>query len=950
MDDNQALAVAATEGPVLIIAGPGSGKTRTLVNRTVHLILERDIPPSRILISTFTRKAAAELETRIAEAMRDEAAAAGRPVNINDLHVGTMHSLFIGILQKYREQAGLGREIRMLEDFEQQYLVYRHLEELLAIPFADGLWMTESRGRTPSDADKSKRILAALNRVSDESLDVDQLLRSGQAVPEALARVYLRYQELLQEEKAIDFALIQTKLLTLLRSHPDVLRGLQETYRYIMIDEYQDTNTIQEQILLLLAGESGNLCVVGDDDQSIYRFRGARVQNLSEFPTRFPQGTCKVIRLERNYRSHPRIVKFFAAWMAECRWQDGLHSYRLDKELQAVKPDAGQATRVIQLAGRQGSPSWHREVHDFLRTIKDQHIISDWNQVVFLFRSVKNRDVQDLARYLESRDIPVFAPRSGLFFERKEVRLFFGAMTALFYPHVPNGSIPVYFTEALQLLGEEVKAIGDREFEAWIERERNRWTVGYPYASLMDIFYMAAYFRVFRPYLTKAYMELEQRSLVVRNMASLSQWLARFERLHGFAEHEVAEGASRFFAFFSYLLEQGLDEYEDDTNAAPSGFVSFMTIHQAKGLEFPVVVTGSLESSPYPYPDALEADLRPHYPRAVIEPLARENEFDFYRLFYTAFTRAQELLVLTCAESPGDQSGRWRSPSLAFSNLYDRLADWRDDRVKLSSLQLQPTKRITLGRKYAYTSHIRLYEECPRKYLYQRVYQFESAGVANNQSLMLGNLIHYTIEDMHRALIGGRGLTEADLPGMLHKNLAELAEGGGMTSEDARVLLEEAGRHVWGYYGRMHTWPSRIQQAEASVSSAVGDYFLVGKLDAVFETAAGSLEILDLKTGKRRDTDEELEAYRRQLQLYAYLLEQSAGREVTGTALYFTTDEEQPLIHVPAAAEERGRVIEEMLRTVDAIEARQFADGPLDPGACRRCEWQYYCNREPGQG
>src|SRR5690606_27590490 len=159
--------------------------------------------------------------------------------------------------------------------------------------------------------------------------------------------------------------------------HPDVLRELQETYRYIMIDEYQDTNAIQEQILLLLAGKSGNLCVVGDDDQSIYRFRGARVQNLSEFPDRFPAGMCKAIRLERNYRSHPRIVKFFSAWMAQCNWEDGQHRYRLGKQLQAVKPDEGQATRVIQLAGRQGTPSWHREVHDFLRKIKDEQIIAD---------------------------------------------------------------------------------------------------------------------------------------------------------------------------------------------------------------------------------------------------------------------------------------------------------------------------------------------------------------------------------------------------------------------------------------------------------------------------------------------------------------------------------------------------------------------------------------------
>jgi DNA helicase II / ATP-dependent DNA helicase PcrA len=271
LDSQQTVAVNATEGPVLIIAGPGSGKTKTLVDRVVHLIETKGLEPKNLLVSTFTEKAAAELLSRISIRLDDS----GIRFNLMEMYLGTLHSIFLRLLQDYREHTTLKKSFGLLDSFEQEYFVYRNIREL-----TDDLQLEAILGdeKEQSSWRRAKNLCAYYNRITERGCSPDDI--NGRYELEQFFQSYSRYLGLLDRENLLDFSLIQAKCYQLLTEHPNILESLQSQIQYLMVDEYQDTNPIQEKILLLLAGAKKNLCVVGDDDQALYRFRGATIENI----------------------------------------------------------------------------------------------------------------------------------------------------------------------------------------------------------------------------------------------------------------------------------------------------------------------------------------------------------------------------------------------------------------------------------------------------------------------------------------------------------------------------------------------------------------------------------------------------------------------------------------------------------------------------------------------
>ncbi|CUI26011.1 ATP-dependent helicase [Achromobacter ruhlandii] len=282
-------AILATDGPVLIIAGPGSGKTFTLVERIVYLITNKGIAPESLFVVTFTDKAARELTTRISNRLTD----LGIKFNLNEMYLGTFHSICLRLLEDYREFTRLKRSFTLFDQFDQQYFLYQRIKEFRELPDAQLVMGDDQSGRWA----QSENLLKWLNKVSEEALDVAALAAAPDVEIRALAACFAKYQELLHENNSLDFSGIQYEALQLLETHPEVLMQVREKLSYLMVDEYQDTNTIQERILLLLAGEKKNLCVVGDDDQGLYRFRGATIRNILEFPALFNEGQCKQVQL-----------------------------------------------------------------------------------------------------------------------------------------------------------------------------------------------------------------------------------------------------------------------------------------------------------------------------------------------------------------------------------------------------------------------------------------------------------------------------------------------------------------------------------------------------------------------------------------------------------------------------------------------------------------------------
>ena len=272
-NEAQRQAICQTEGPVLVIAGPGTGKTFTVVKRLTYLVLEKNAKPSEIMVMTFTEKAAKELLTRIS----DEFVRLGININLHEMYIGTFHSVCLRLIKEYSEEKSAEKNCRMLDAFEQTYLVCRNIENFNSlhsykrhIPESLGVWK------------QSLEICRYVNQMMEELVSVEDMAKDRDEDIRFLAKLVQRYRELLERNNLMDFSSIQTRTWQMFASNPGILSKIQQSIRYIMVDEYQDTNYIQEQLVFAMSGGRKNLFVVGDDDQGMYRFRGATIRNILE--------------------------------------------------------------------------------------------------------------------------------------------------------------------------------------------------------------------------------------------------------------------------------------------------------------------------------------------------------------------------------------------------------------------------------------------------------------------------------------------------------------------------------------------------------------------------------------------------------------------------------------------------------------------------------------------
>ncbi|MBR1372901.1 ATP-dependent helicase [bacterium] len=735
-NEDQQRAIDTINGPVLIIAGPGSGKTFTLVERVYHLLADEVAAPENIFIATFTEKAARELITRISNRVYE----AKLKVNINDLCVGTLHSIFLNILEEFRDYTRLKRNYSIWDQFDQQYMIYkniykfRSLDDTASVIGSGGLWK------------QAGTIASWVNKVSEEALSVSDLEKSTIPAVHNLAAIYRAYEELLEEQNALDFSKIQYELLMLLENNPEVLEILRTRYKYFMIDEYQDTNSIQERIILKMLNPEQNICVVGDDDQGLYRFRGATIRNILEFEHNFDH--CTRIELTKNYRSHSGIIDFYNNWMKQQDWAGETpgEQYRFDKMVVA-DPDTEVQHReypsVLRVSAT-GSSAWCEEIVEFLKDMHRRGIITDLNQVVFLFRSVRNPHAIELSNYLESKKIHVYSPRSNLFFQREEIQLAVGAICVLYYNYFEENefdidykryieSCIIKFKDAMNKDGKLRDFVHERiQKHAALEKH----SLDY---ALSGLFYKLFQFDVFAKYLGDNAVANIHDGRPARNLARFTQMLTKFEYLENinvFTAKNIGSALKKFYVnYLCFLYGGGIEEYEDESEYAPSGFVSFMTIHQSKGLQFPVVFVCSLWESPRKQYTELDEILQStFYHKKPFEPIEETKNFDFMRLYYTAYSRAQNLLCLSCPE----QVQGHRIPSRKFIESYSAATDWRSvTSAEYARIELDKIKPTNIKNEYAFTSHILVYENCPVQYKF-----FKELGFAKATSY----LVHWFIK------------------------------------------------------------------------------------------------------------------------------------------------------------------------------------------------------------
>ncbi len=824
----QRSAILHVDGPLFLPAGPGSGKTRVLLWRMVNLITTHGVLPEEIFLSTFTDKAALQLRNGLRTLLSAVSDKTGKPYDSAKLYVGTVHSLCQRLLLDRRISARRSRsKSPVLLDELDQYMFVRRRRNWDVILQAMGLASSINVLAAFGDRGRSRHkaimhLLNFFNRLSEEMVEPtdaqkltrDQTLRS-------LLVGYDTYRSLLRGSGGIsstDLSLIQTVALEhLLQS-----AGSGRIFRHVVVDEYQDTNPVQERIFFQLASGHKNICVVGDDDQALYRFRGATVENFVEFPERcktYLDAIPERIILGTNYRSREDIVGFYNRFIvhSSCSWlKRPKGAYRvMDKKIIPHRKDKAVAVVASSIAPPEEVAA---EIAALVRQLLDTKRVEDPNQIAFLFPSLKSAHVARMRDALSSVGLEVYAPRAGQFLSVPESIAVFGllfqALGAFAHVHTDfqNWLIDVQAqgatlmasdpylrrfieqkqTEVRQVstdyealanvlkkkgwspkdnynpdgmpavlasapgISERAKRSLNSQLFARFARERIRvgkpFTIGYAVTratsldwNVLDLFYQLGGFEHFKKMFDLA--ERGRNEGPICNLSLISQYLARFLDFYPFpiaGEALSSEQFLRNFANYLYaLFRRGEAEYEDANDPFPKGCIPFITVHQAKGLEFPVVVLANPRKDPKLQP--IERMVEPLLAREG-EPLDRMATFDVMRMFYVALSRAKNLLVLAHFH------GRGQHLHEAFKDLLDD--DFpRIPKFKIASIPAAKADDQELPQSYSYTGDFLLYRKCPRQYMLFRKYGFVPS---RSQTMFFGSLVHRTLDDLHQQLIDSR--------------------------------------------------------------------------------------------------------------------------------------------------------------------------------------------------
>jgi DNA helicase II / ATP-dependent DNA helicase PcrA len=601
LNERQREAVLATEGPLLVLAGAGTGKTRVITYRVAHLI-EKGVPANKILAVTFTNKAADVMKERISDLLRSTGNDAA------DVWVSTFHSFCARLLRREGPRIGLPRDFAIYDDDDQTSAIKRALLEL-DLPAGD----------YPPRSLRAQISHAKNHGITPEEMEVEAAESRNDTRREA-ANVFRLYNAMLRKAGAVDFDDLLLRSVEILREHADARAAWSSRFEYIMVDEFQDTNRWQEQLVRLLAGTRRNVCVVGDEDQSIYGWRGARAGNLNRFLDDFPK--AKIIRLEENYRSTQTILDAAAAVV-------GHNSERLGKNLRGTL-DAGRPLRFFEAHDSIGEAEFVcGEIASLVRSEPSAH-------VAVLYRTVaQSRSFEEVLRRLGIRHRVV----GGFsFYERAEVRTALAYVRVLFHPEDE--------VSLLRVLNVPPRGIGAATIATLEARARETgqslWEViraGEVSAGKKGA--LNAFGEMIEA-LQEESKELSPAQLIERVLdeTNFLDYLEQQDNLEHTSRAENLRELSNAMAEATdqgQTLEDVLDHaalVSDADDYDERATVSLMTLHSAKGLEFDAVFLAGLEEGVLPHSRSCDTDAEVEEER---------------RLFYVGMTRAKHSLVLSRA-------------------------------------------------------------------------------------------------------------------------------------------------------------------------------------------------------------------------------------------------------------------------------------------------------------
>ena len=604
LNDKQKEAVLATEGPCLVIAGAGSGKTKVLTHKISYL-MSTGVKPWNILAITFTNKAANEMKERVEKLVGDAA---------KDIWMGTFHSICVKILRRYIDRIGFRSDFVIFDTSDQKTLI----KECIKAAQADDKIFTD------------RSVLSEISNGKNEMLEPSEygIKYAGDFRREKIAELYALYQKRLKENNAIDFDDIINFTIKILTENPDVLDYYTDKFRYVLVDEYQDTNKSQFTLVSLLASKYGNVTAVGDNDQGIYSFRGADISNILNFEKDFP-GT-KIIKLEQNYRCTGNILKAANAVIKH-------NESKFDKKLW-TQNDEGNLPCIYCGEDEYDEASY---VVEQIAHLKREEYYKNSDFSILYRMNAQSRAIEDILR---REDIPYKIIGGLKFYERKEIKDII-AYLRLIQNSSDNLSLK-------RIINEPKRGIGKTSLEKIQEISESSGT------SMYEIIKNAADYDLNRVYInSREFIEQIESLKNKKNELKISDLIKETLKTTGYTKALEQEGSveaeTRIENLEEFLTVAIEFEEESAENTLPEFLegitlssdidgmeesedtVTLMTLHSAKGLEFPVVFLVGMEEGIFP-----------GY-KSIGEPKALEEE---RRLFYVGITRAKQYLYLTCAK------------------------------------------------------------------------------------------------------------------------------------------------------------------------------------------------------------------------------------------------------------------------------------------------------------
>lgn len=603
LNERQKEAVLATEGPVLVLAGAGSGKTTVLVNRIAYMISEKHIRPWNILAITFTNKAAREMKDRIERLLGDTA---------KDMWIGTFHSVCVRILRSCIDLLGYSRDFVIYDTADTKTVMKECLREL--------------------DIDEKsfpvRNVLSIISNAKNDLMDAatfENVYKSDYRMS-IIAKIYYRYQTKLRKNNAVDFDDIILNTVKILSENPDVLSKYQDKFQYILVDEYQDTNNSQYLLINLLAQANRNLCVVGDDDQSIYKFRGANIGNILNFEDDYSD--VQKITLDQNYRSTQNILD--AA--------NSVISNNKDRMGKSLWTSNGDGNKVFVYTGTNEYDEARYIARQIKKHFDEQGSFSD---CAILYRT--NAQSRVIEEMLMRESVP-YKVLSGLrFYDRKEIKDIIAYLRVVYNP---NDDVSL-----ARIINEPKRKIGNATLEKARNIAREKET------SLYDVISHADDYPEFKTAIKKllSFSEIIQSLIKLKDTVTIEDLTGRILNDTGYMPELVMEDTTEsktrienLGEFISVITEfekneetgntlgeflenislvSDIDGYDENEDSAV-----LMTIHSAKGLEFPIVFLSGLEEGLFPGMRSMESD----------DDIEEER-----RLCYVAITRAKEQLYIT---------------------------------------------------------------------------------------------------------------------------------------------------------------------------------------------------------------------------------------------------------------------------------------------------------------